>query len=308
MKLNLSLTQLARAFCLVLVLMAGCGKVPSAPARNEAITVTVSRLETIHPSFLGATQNEILYHLDGPGDPPGHGVYGPFTTALASGSVSFSLKISSNPGPQLLSLQLNDAATHQPLAIGAVPFDLSKGISGGLVVDMGSVTRNCYFPDESRNPAPASNPYCASGSSYSFGTDALVVGVFPGEDVFFDPSSGQFTMLEDGSPVLTPNSMAYMGNGELVDFDGVPPASRFYAFSYAAKAAAGAPVTTLQAGDIYCVRLASSPGGHAWIQITDPGVVNNTGPSFRFRVNSKLSYFGYEQNTADLGGNCSSGW
>ncbi len=305
MKLNSLAVKMAFALGLALAVVAGCEKGPSAPARNAALSVTLSRLDTIHPSFLGATQNEILYHLDGAGAPSGHGVYGPFTTALASGSVSFSLKVPSNPGPHLLSLQLNDAASHQPLAVGAVQFDLSKGISGGLVVDMGSVTRNCYFTDESRNPGIASNPYCANGSSYSFGTDALIPGVFVGEDVFLNPASGQFTMDEDGS-----NSLAYLGNGEMVDFDRLPPVSQFYAFSYTAKAAAGAPVTTLQAGDIYCVALASIPGGHAWVQITDPGVVNNTGPSFRFRVNSTLTYYGYEQTNVDITskGACNSGY
>ena len=61
-------------------------------------------------------------------------------------------------------------------------------------------------------------------------------------------------------------------------------------------------MTTLQSGDVYCVLLGT--GGHAWMQINNQGVTGTTGPSFRFRVNTNLPYYAYEQTTADKNVNC----
>jgi hypothetical protein len=306
-------TQFAGVVLLVLAVSAGCNQVPMAPSRSVALNVTLSRLDSVRASLLGTTQNEILYRLDGAGDLPGHGVYGPFSAPVSAGAASFSLKVPSRSGPQVLSLQLNDASTHQPLAVGATQFDFGTGLAGGLVVDMGSVTRNCYYTDESRSPG-VNNLYNKS-STYNFAADALVgtISLGTGSDIAFSTTGVpvQFFFEEAANgPGPVAKSIAYLGKGDLVDFDMIPDPSLFFPFSYQSKAAAGAPVTTLEAGDIYCVNLVSIPPvngvfSHAWVQITDPGVPNTYGPNFRFRVNSTLPYYGYEQTPADLGNTCS---
>jgi hypothetical protein len=100
--------------------------------------------------------------------------------------------------------------------------------------------------------------------------------------------------------------VAYLGNGNWVDFDRVPPPTAFYSTSTAAKAAAGAAVTTLQTGDIYCVTLGTIANARAWVQITNPGTVSTQGPNFIFRVNDQVPYFAYERTPGDLSaaGNC----
>jgi hypothetical protein len=302
-------TKLAGAFCLALAVAAGCNKIPMAPARSVALSVTLSRLDSVRASLLGTAQNEILFHLNGTGDPAGHGIYGPFSAPASTGSVSFTVQVPYSPGPQVLSLQLNDANSHQPLALGATAFDFGTGLaSGGLMVEMGSVTRNCYFTDESRNPG-ANNPYNA-GSAYTFNTDTLVPGTtLGGPDIAFDCPLGPYLMEEAVNAVPTADSIAYMGNGDMVDYDGVPPGSGFFPYSTQSKAALGAPVSTLQAGDVYCVKAGSLKGGYAWVQITDPGLMYSTGPSFRFRVNTTFQYYAYQQTAADLpGGVCSPNW
>jgi len=289
---------------------AGCSSEPTAPERSVALSVALNRLNQVQASLLGAAQNEILYRLDGAGETGFHQVYGPFSTSASTGSVTFTVKVPASSGPQVLSLQLNDASTHQPLAVGAASLDLASGApgEGGLVVDMGSVTRTCYYTYENLNPG-VSNLYY-NGSSYSFFQDVLVAGfVGPSAlDISFVPLAGGGFYMETNPGNTLTNSIAYLGNGDLVDFDRVPPASQFFQYSYQGKAAAGAGVTLLQTGDIYCVRADNSykvAGVHAWVQVTDPGTIGATGPSFRFRVNSTLPYFAYEQTSPDVASTCS---
>ena len=112
-------------------------------------------------------------------------------------------------------------------------------------------------------------------------------------------------MLEaqDNYPNATKKAIAYLGKGQLVDFDGVPSDSDFFPFSTQAKNAKGAPVSTLETDDVYCVKLGTMPG-HAWVQIIDPGHMTVTGPSFRFRVNKTLPYYSYDETAADSGASC----
>ncbi|HET9870640.1 MAG TPA: hypothetical protein VFR02_09115, partial [bacterium] len=102
--------------------------------------------------------------------------------------------------------------------------------------------------------------------------------------------------------------VAYLGNGDLLDFDRVPPDQDFFPTSLQAKSG---PVSTLEAGDVYCLKLFTM-AGHAWIRVTDPGVEASTapgyGPSFAFRVNQSLPYYAYDRTAADLAGTCGASW
>jgi hypothetical protein len=301
---------IAGLLALGLAFFAGCSQEPMAPQRSVALSVTMDKLESIHAALLGATQNEILYRVDGKGEAAQHFVYGPFSTPLSSGTVTFTVKVPPGSGSQVLSLQLNDASTHQPLAVGAAGFDFGAGLEGGVVVDMGSVTRTCYFTNMA-NTANPQYPSFSTGFTVSFESDAVAT---PGPVVDMSvttcatcPVTNSYYFqgpLASGSgPPVTVSNIAYLGNGDLVDFDYVPPASSFFTTSLAAKGGAAA---TLQAGDIYCVQLQSPVGGHAWVQVTNPGALPTApiiyGPGFRFRLNSTLPYYAYEQSTADQSG------
>ena len=291
----------------ILGVMVGCSQQPMAPSRAVALSVTMAPHDNVKASLLGVVQNEIYYRVDGAGEGNPHSVYGPFSMPVSDGSVSFTVRVPQGQGTQLLSLQLNDASTHQPLAIGATTFNFGAGLEGGLVVDMGSVTRTCYYTYENLSPGVTNLYY--NGSSYAFVNDLLQPGFPVGApfDISLAPlgAGGFYMQTYTGSTLV--NTIAYLGNGDFVDFDRVPPASQFYQYSYQGKAAAGAGVTLLQADDIYCVRADNTykkAGVYAWVQITDPGTVGSTGPSFRFRLNSTLPYFAYEQTAPDLANSC----
>ena len=293
----------------VLTLAVSCSNEPTAPARFVALSVTLNRLDQVQASLLGASQNEIYYRVDGQGSAQSHFTAGPFSMPVSSGSITFTAQVPrGGAGPQVLTLQLNDASDHAPLAVGATGFDFGVSLAAGLSVDMGSVTRTCYFVNT------ANTPNYASGYSFAFETDAvnppagavtdLVVSVCaacaPGNFYFQGPVN---TSLP--TPV-TIGDIAYLGNGDLVDFDSVPPASAFLTTSLAAKGGNA----TLAAGDIYCIQLQNPPGAHAWVQVTNPGNFVSTGggygPAFVYRVNSTLPYYAYEQTTADIQGSCTS--
>ncbi|HUO57462.1 MAG TPA: hypothetical protein VMV05_04725, partial [bacterium] len=218
-------------------LAAGCGVTPMAPGRGVSLAVTLQRLNSISPALLGASQNEIYFHLDGAGAPSGHWAYGPFSAPVSTGSVTITIRIPAGSNASVLSLQLNNASTHQPLALGATQFNYGSGV----VVDMGSVTRNCYYTD-------ASNPLLNSGkgSVYIFSSDTLVAGspTLGSSDIAFNFGSPNQFFMEEAANAAGPvaNSIAYMGQGDMVDHDGVPPASAFYPYSYQSKSSAGAAV------------------------------------------------------------------
>ncbi|HEV2352600.1 MAG TPA: hypothetical protein VGR89_00015 [Puia sp.] len=285
----------------------GCqGAKPVTPYSNVALSVYLPATNEVKASLLGVASNELLYRVDG----PGHALYaqgtvGPFSTAASSGSIDFSATVPALDS-LVLSVQLNDASTHQPLAIGATGLDLVTAPVTDVVVDMGSVTRNCYTLN-------VSGGYSLN-EIYTFSTDNLLNNS-PGANGDFTTNysagfSSPLTII-GSTPVaalpVTNASVAYLGNGDFVDYDFVPPVSAFKTDSSLAK---GAPVSL---GDIFCLQLLSMPavvgGGHAWIQVTNLG--NGTlyvGPSFRYRVNSILPYFGYEQTAPDQGATCSTSW
>ncbi|HJT24230.1 MAG TPA: hypothetical protein VJ873_06615, partial [bacterium] len=183
------------------------------------------------------------------------------------------------------------------------------------VIDMGSVTRNCYTLN-----IPGSSLGGALGEIYVFSTDNLMTNSPSTGDFQVNynsiPPSGPLTIF--GGPVSSNGppmaNLAYLGNGDFADFDYVPPASSFQTTSALAK---GSPVSV---NDIFCLKLVSLPvsigGGHAWIQVTNVGNGgSNIGPQFRYRINSNYPYFAYEQTPADLNApvsavtaTCSSSW
>src|ERR1035441_7876365 len=230
---------------------AGCnsGNRPLSPSKPYSLTVSVSTKAGVHPSLFSAPQNEILYRVDG-GPKVIQGKVGPFSTSGSSGSFNFTIDGIPKGGDLLLSLQLNDASTHLPLAIGAARF---SNQTTALDVELGSVSRSCY--------AFTGTSTYATGMSYSFGQDAVTFGVNIGAtyDMGFGLGPNGFVMQSALSAI--PSNIAYLGNGSFVDYDLVPPASAFYGTSSAAKSAAGAPASMI-AGDIYCLKLGTIPNAN----------------------------------------------
>jgi hypothetical protein len=307
---------------------------PLAPSRIAALTLTVPQSKELKASLLGASNNELLYYITGDGMQPVYGVVGPFSTASDTGNINLNLNVPAG-GDRLVSLQLNNSDTHQPLAVGAGTVDLSGSVSSASVsIELGSVARNCY----TLTNIPTGTNYV-----YDFNDDLLMTQAFAAttptasnNDVMVATTFGPYD-LED--PTESNNTVAFIGNGDLVNFDFVPSDDRFSSYSYNSKRNAvyvpptpiptsgGGPTKTktpsfvhssnayrtttytLETGDVYCVKLSSLPGGHAWVQVIDPGSVN-AGPTFRYRVNSTLPYYAYEQTSADVSsaGACNLGW
>jgi hypothetical protein len=275
------------------------------------MNISIPMTNELRASLLGSPTNSLFYCVSGAGGVSlVAGTTGPFSAPASTGSIGLTVTVP--PGAQVLSLQLNSytttptnfgiVVTQNPLAVGAMALDsVNKGSTDeNPVVEMGSVTRTCYVTYET-------NYLYSTGSTYTFSTDNLLAytAFVTNADIAFNCPSGSFYMEEASGNSL--NSIAYLGNGRLVDYDFVPPNSQFYFQSVQAKSAAGAPVSTLELNDVYCVKLNSMPG-HAWVQITDPGTMGTTGPSFRFRVNSILPYYAYDETGADSQNTCSTQW
>lgn len=267
---------------------------PTNPARVVSMNVAIPATSELHSSLLTASSNELLYRVDGPGMTTIKGTLGPFASPAASGSIDFTLAIPSGPN-RVLSLQLNDASTHQPLALGAADIDFTSTVPvSELVVDMGSVTRTCYYT------------YNTSFSgNYGFAGDAIGSTTSAVMDISYNTPAGISVpaSIFSANPTPIPN-IAYMGNGNFVDYDYVPPDANFTTTSAVAKLSG--PISI---GDIFCIKLQSIPNGHAWVQITNPG--NGSfyiGPFFRYRVNSSSPYYAYERTQADINGTCSTTW
>jgi hypothetical protein len=307
MKLKQILLAAGGTLLLGLAVLAGCSKEPMAPARAVALSVTMNPKDNVQAALLGSAENEIYWRVDGKGEPGQHFTYGPFSMPVSAGSVSFTVNVPQGNGPQVLSLQLNNASTHQPLAVGATSFDFGTGLEGGLVVDMGSVTRTCYYVNTDNPPSGSANLY-GKGYSFLFQTDAVnaaVTDLAVAECAACTPANAFYFLGPLGpaaGPPVTISNIAYLGNGDLVDFDSVPPATSFYPTSLAAKPG-GAP---FQVGDIYCIQLQTSGGGYAWVQITDVGNPNSWGPAFIYRINTTYPYYAYQQTSADLDNTCTS--
>ncbi len=135
-----------------------------------------------------------------------------------------------------------------------------------------------------------------TASSFSFETDTLQASMNPAADINVSPVGNGYQIAAG-----TTDKIQYLGNGPLVNF-AAAPSTETAVSSTVSKSAAGAPVSTLQSGDVYCVQLTG--GGHAWMQINNAGAASISGPSFRFRVNTTLPYYAYERTTADTSGVC----
>jgi hypothetical protein len=240
---------------------------------------------------LGTSSNILLWNYQTGGTSPLQGQVGPFSSQSGSGNIVFSVNLPAG-GKRVFSIQLNDANTNQPLAVGAVQLDMSNATSGmAVTVLMGSVNRQCYM-------LPA----------YLYSYYDLADHIVACNSTNADTSVGNGNancQLQDPSGN---NSIAYLGNGNLVNFDYIPASGLFTASSdqskslvvnASSKAVSGAGLD-LQTGDIYCIQLTSLSGAYAWIQVTSPGnAAQYNGPNLIFRVSTN-PYFSYYQTPADI--------
>jgi len=297
---------------LALALLEGCdGSKPLSPSRVAALSVEAPNVGSYNPSLLGAVTNEIIYKVEGSGIVPVRGTTGPFTTATASGSHDFNVYVPTG-GMRLISLQLNDISNPLvpvPLAIGAAVIDLSGAANTtGVTVNLGSVARNCYY----------TNNLSSLAASYSFETDSLLNGQqSTGYDTAVSLAGAGFQFVDaQGNSTGALSSIAFLGNGELVDHDSLPPNNTYFAttsgaakqFAIANGTAGPAVTNNLEVNDIYLIDLRNISGGHAWVQVTSAGAIGSVGPSFCFRVNTSVPYYAYEQTTADVANGCSTFW
>jgi DNA-binding beta-propeller fold protein YncE len=256
---------------------------PVAPSRVVSLNVSVPQTQELQASLLGSTSNILLYSATS-ADRAVTGSYGPFSEESGAGNLNVSVGLPGN-GTWLLALELVGASDQKPLAVGAAQFNITD-LSGSLTIQMGSVSRNCYQTDTWMDPG---------GSYFSFQNDTLMSGYFTAADINVTKTGSAYYILTSGSGLVQ-----YMGNGPLVNFAAAPVTESFVS-SATSKLAVGAPVSTLQAGDVYCFQL--SGGGHAWLQVNNPGSPT-VGPSFRFRVNTTQLYYAYERTAADIAGTC----
>jgi hypothetical protein len=322
----------AGLFSFLLLAVLGCkGPRPLAPAQNVNLGVSVSPSKEVQASLLGTTSNTLLWNVRGTSD-TGEGVHGqegPFASGAGAGNVDFSISLPAG-SVKVLSVQLNDATTNQPLAVGAVKIDLTNPSSGmSVTLLLGSVVRDCYVLDgASIYTYYDFNDHLVTSYTIGQGADPGDTEVYPGYTNYqlFDPL---YDFISNSSPY---ESIAYLGNGNLVDFDYVPsnnvfsyssgvsksrvldpssgiptPVPTFVGTAQARKNTKGSTVSTLdlETGDIYCIKLVSLSNAYAWVQVIDPGnYSNSTGPSFRFRISTD-PFFSYYQTSGDQLQNCS---
>src|ERR1700722_122098 len=264
---------------------------PISPTRVISLSVTASNINSVRAKLLGASQNVMLYRIDGTSGAPVTGSVGPFSTSGRSRSYTFTIPNFISNGNSLLSLQLNDASTGQALAIGAARVVSTSGVPI-VTVELGSIGRPCY---------DISGAGVSFGYAFGFSSDNIVDSNSAngaGLDIAFDStviSDSNVFRVKDASTGTSPD-IAFLGNGNLVDFDVVPADSAFQSIG-----------GVLHTGDVFFVKLSTIPNAHAWIQITNPGSWGNAGPSpsFVYRVSTSKSYYAYETTVFDQLGGCS---
>jgi hypothetical protein len=100
----------------------------------------------------------------------------------------------------------------------------------------------------------------------------------------------------------TDRNIAYLGQGELVDFAYVPDDSRFFSNSGDAKEASGNSTRPIQAGDVYCLKTYSVLGGFVWVKYYGSGVYQVDDPKFIYRINGNgFPYPRYDNNYDNRG-------
>lgn len=295
-------------FLLLLLLPACAGNPPVAPFQTASLKVSVAADADLRASFLGSTSHEIHYTVRNSSGIVKQGSVGPFpvSAAVTAGTYDFSIDNFTLDVTSVLSVQLDDAPVtllNSPLAVGAVALGAGGAVGNPVagdvnspgtlpvVVQLGSVARNCY---------QANNWNTAWW--YDFMTDNMGVSFTGDLSSYVNPGvPGPATLVDAGSPPV--DSIAFMGNGKLVDFAYLPDQPSFFQNSFLAK---GGP---LAVDDVFCVKLKSVPGAHAWLQITNPG--DGTlyqAAYFRYRVNTTLPYFAYERTIADVANACATLW
>jgi len=329
---------LAVIFAPLLVLWGCQGNKPLSPSKVSNLSVSIPTAG-LRPkaSLLGTDYDVIYYNISGPLSSPVTGIASITSSSPSTEAGTDSFTISNVPiGPgEILSIQLNDGnSTNQsePLGIGAESLNLS-GSNNTVDVQMGSVSRSCY--QVSMSLASCSQDYDEEFNFETYGYD-------DDEMEFVSNTSGNYYYNYDGeindvafldygeyqqgtcsgTYDLTDawtgnnNTIAYLGQGNLVNYDYVPGVNgapgQFYPAASVAKQEVGAG-STITAGDVYCVKLqggtTTSPE-YTWLQIVDDGQnavpwFNNGGgslgyPSFIYRVNTNVPYYRYEQTTADV--------
>jgi hypothetical protein len=265
------------------VLFWGCakGNSPVSLASTSSASITVPLTDS-HGKDFSATQVNVLYYIGGAGAP----VTGTAGTASASTGNSFSFNVGLPSGSSYgyVAVQINAVSNNQVIAVGATT------LTGGTVpVTLGPVNKPVYEV----NPLGV-------GQAFGFESDTTVsegmtvAATTPGLDVECNNSSDG-TGFELDNALLTINSIAYMGNGNFVDYLQLPATTAFATSSSLAKAqVVKTGSAALAPGDVYCAKLSGT--GYAWLQITG---VSAAGPAFVYRVNTTLPYCGYEQTTAD---------
>jgi len=318
----------AGVFLAVLIGVVACnGPRPLAPSQNVSLGVSVAPSQEVKASLLGTTSNTLLWNVRGTAQSGLHGQVGPFSSSSATGNVNFSVDIPAG-GTRVISVQLNDANTNQPLAVGAIKVDMSNPTANmAVTLVLGSVQRQCYVLNNAATFSNSYDLYKHVDSYYSLSDLTVLTGNYPN----FELVDWNLAYLYYGSGYSgnINNTVAYLGNGNLSDYDYVPSDDQFFSDSESSKnnvlnpsSSKPTPIVTqsrirrtsklmtgpnldLEAGDIYCIKLYSLPGAYAWVQVTDPGDYNNSvGPSFRFRISTD-PFFSYYQTYADQTQTCS---
>ncbi len=288
MKLKNLLVALAIATVPV-VLFWGCNNKagqPTSPSTGSGLTIKLAS----NPSaqFVGAALNLIVYNISGSSTSI-TGFYGPLSASAINGPISISVNVPNISNYDLISVEIVNNATLQALAVGASAL---SGSSGGAVT-LGPLNKSFY---------QVSNLTAGDAFGFEYDTTSFVgvntASTVPGLDVVCN-TVGLGYALEN--PSFANNTVAYMGNGDFVNYLTVPPNSRFSNSSSASKVIVlGGTAQPVAIGDVYCVKILT--GGYAWLQITNAGVIGVSGPSFVFRLNTTQNYCGYEQSKVDGAG------
>jgi len=286
----------------LLVLLAGCaGDGPLAPTQPIAVDVSVAPSDELRAALAGSDNNEVLYALRTAAGIVEKGKLKASTASAADGSLKISLNVLAQNA--VLSLQLNDAATHEPLAIGASTLNFGgrarttalyppyKG-KPTLTLDLGAVNTNCSTFYHTGLPQSTGLDLTGAVTSSTW-NDGFLMGYYNGNTYLGLEFVGSACVTTGG---CASQNVAYLGNGDLVDFAPVPPPAQFYSYSSESKAAVLGTTRAnalLAAGDVYCFNLNLIPGGHAWVQVVR--IENGNLAHLRFRVNSYYPFYGLEE-------------
>ncbi len=267
----------------------GCGSStqPISPSNLTTMTIQIPPVGA-HSEFIPAAQNMILYNVSS-GSASATGSYGPLTASGVTGQINFSIKLPANISTySLISLEIVDNVTQTALAVGAASLSNNSSMS----VTLGPLNKTSY------------QATLATGYGFGFESAGFPVSIglntpttVAGVDVVSNPASDNSGYVLE-NPSFTGSTVAYMGNGNFVNFLRAPT-NFSIASGVSKKAVLGGGTNPVAVGDVYCIKMKA--GGYAWLQITNAGSIGLAiPPSFSFRVNTTLNYCGYEQTTADV--------